>query len=147
MISEADMRSAIIAEALTWERTPFHDDARIKGVGVDCAQFVAGVYLAVGAVPAFVTPRYSAQWFLHQKGERLIDFVEAVGGREIEESQAGPGDLVLYKLARAYAHAAIIIDWPRRVIHAHKLAGMVVRASPFDSDLRGRDVKFFSIWG
>lgn len=144
---ESDMRRAIVAEALTWERTPFHDDARLKGIGVDCAQFVAGVYLAAGTVPDFEVPHYSSQWFLHSGDERLMNFVIAVGGHEIQESQAGPGDLLLYRLGHAFAHAAIIVDWPSQIIHAHKLSGMVLRASPFEADLRGRRVKFFSIWG
>lgn len=137
-------RSRILDVAASWERTPFHDDARLKGVGVDCAQFVAAVYLEAEIVPTFDVPRYQAQWFLHRTDERLMDFVLQYS-REIDESDVLPGDLVLYRLGRAYAHAAIIVDWPNEIIHAHKLSGMVIRARPFDSDLVRCPVKFFTL--
>ena len=137
-------RARILELALAWERTPFHDDANLKGIGVDCAQFVASVYMEAGIVPAFEVPRYQAQWFLHRSEERLMDFVRSYA-REIDEHEVLPGDLVLYRLGRAYAHAAIIIDWPNEIIHAHKLSGMVIRARPFDSDLNRTPVKFFSL--
>ncbi|MDP8997126.1 MAG: NlpC/P60 family protein [Pseudomonadota bacterium] len=144
-MDEAATRAAIVAEAISWIGTPFHDDSRIKGVGVDCAQFVAAVYLATGATPQFETPRYVAQWFLHRDEERLMDFVKQFG-KEIQEADAKAGDLVLYKIGRAYAHAAIIIDWPNEIIHAHFQSRMVVRAMPFELDLRGLPVKFFSLF-
>jgi cell wall-associated NlpC family hydrolase len=139
-----DQRARILDVATGWERTPFHDDANLKGIGVDCAQFVASVYMEAGIVPAFEVPRYQAQWFLHRSEERLMDFVRSYA-REIDEHEVLPGDLVLYRLGRAYAHAAIIIDWPNEIIHAHKLSGMVIRARPFDSDLNRTPVKFFSL--
>lgn len=144
--TEAETRTAIVAEAESWIRTPFHDDARLKGIGVDCAQFVAACYIASGATPEFETPRYVAQWFMHRSEERLRDFVLQFG-KQIDEKQAKAGDLVLYKIGRAFAHAAIITDWPMEIIHAHKLSGMVVRAMPFEMDLRGKETQFFSIWG
>ena len=33
----------IVTEARTWVRTPYHHQARLKGVGVDCAGLVIGV--------------------------------------------------------------------------------------------------------
>jgi cell wall-associated NlpC family hydrolase len=144
--TEAETRAAIIAEALSWIGTEFHDGACIKGQGVDCAQFVAAVYIATGATPPFETPEYVSQWFLHHAQERLMDFVLKLG-KEIDEKAAKPGDLVLYKIGRAYAHAAIIVVWPNEIIHAHLLSRMVVRAKPFELDLRGKPVKFFSLFG
>ena len=145
MKSETEGRAAILAAAETWLGTPFHDDARVKGVGVDCAQFVAACFLEAGVVPEFEIPRYQAQWFLHHAEERLQQFVMKFG-QEISESFVKPGDLVLYKLGRAYAHAAIVISWPNQIIHAHLLSRMVIKAAPFDTDLRDREVKFFSLW-
>ena len=65
--------------------------------------------------------------------------------REITEAEVGAGDIVLYRVGRAYAHAAIVVDWPRAVIHAHKLSGKVVEMPAFDADMQGRKVRFFSI--
>ena len=137
-------RERILTIARSWERTPFHDDASVKGIGVDCARFVATVYMEAEIVPAFDIPRYQAQWFLNRSDEILMNFVLG-SAMEINESAVLPGDLVLYRIGRAYAHAAIVIDWPNEIIHAHKLSGMVISARPFDNDLHGRPVKFFSL--
>lgn len=145
-MDERALREAIIIAANSWKGTPFHDDARVKGVGVDCAQFVAAAYLEARVVSPFDVPRYGSQWFLHKSEERLINFVLAVGGVEIDEAKAGKGDLVLYKLGRAYAHAAIIVDWPSQILHAHKRSRMVLAARPFDGDLSGLKTRFFSLW-
>ena len=145
MIDVEAQRAAVLTEALSWRGTPFHDDARIKGVGVDCAQFVAACYLESSVVPPFDIPRYTAQWFMHRSEERLMDFVLRFG-HEVDEAQAKSADLVLYKIGRAYAHAAIIIEWPKMIIHAHKLSKKVIEQRPFDFDLFGLPVKFFSLW-
>ena len=42
------IRNRIVAEALTWIGTPFHDCAGIRGVGVDCAYFPIRVINALG---------------------------------------------------------------------------------------------------
>lgn len=139
-----DDRTRIMSVARSWEGTPFHDDAKLKDIGVDCAQFVASVYVEAGIVPPFEVPRYQSQWFLHRAEELLMNFVLQYA-REIDETEARSGDLVLYRIGRAYAHAAIIIAWPEEIIHAHKLSGMVLSARPFDNDLRHAPVKFFSL--
>lgn len=41
----------IVAEALSWVGTPFAHQQRMKGVGVDCANFVREVAVATGATP------------------------------------------------------------------------------------------------
>lgn len=60
------MRRAVVAEALTWLRTPYHHAARIKGVGVDCAQFLIAVYAATGLIDDFTPDRYPPDWHLHR---------------------------------------------------------------------------------
>lgn len=146
-LNEQSLRDAIVEEAISWIGTPFHDDACKKGKdgGVDCARFVAACYIASGATKPFDIEPYTAQWFLHHTEERLKDFVLKFG-KQIKESDAKKGDLVLYKIGRAFAHAAIIIDWPNELIHAHTLSQMVVKGIPDQLDLRGKERQFFSIW-
>lgn len=145
--TEVEIREAILEEAKSWLGTPFHDDARIKGVGVDCAQFVAACYLASGAVDHFEIPHYTSQWFLHNDEEKLRDFVLRFG-KQIDEEAVKPGDLVLFKIGRAFGHAAIIVDWPNMIIHAHMLSRMVTFAKPMELDLRiVKEKQFFSVWG
>ena len=116
MIDIAAQRAAVVAEAQSWLRTPFHDCAELKGVGVDCAHLVYAVYRACGIVPEIEIPAYSPQFMLHQSAEIYLGFVlkHAV---EVEAPQ--PGDLVLWKFGRCFSHSAIVVDWPR-IIHAWK---------------------------
>jgi cell wall-associated NlpC family hydrolase len=41
-------REALIAEARSWVETPFHAQARLKGVGVDCIGVIVGAARALG---------------------------------------------------------------------------------------------------
>ena len=38
----------VVAEAMTWIRTPWHRNASLKGIGADCIGVVAGVALELG---------------------------------------------------------------------------------------------------
>lgn len=145
MADESAARARIVEIAGEWIGTPFHDLARVKGVGCDCAQLVAAVYEEAGILEPVDTGHYSPQFFLHHGEERLINFILR-HAREIDEPNVMPGDIVVYKVGRVFAHAAIVIDWPREIIHAHKLSGKVIRMSPFDADMNGRAARFFSRW-
>jgi cell wall-associated NlpC family hydrolase len=142
---EAVMRAAIVAEALSWERTPYHHRAKIKGVGVDCAMYPAAVFSAVGLIPD-ITPEYSPQWMLHRDEEQFLGWVREYAV-EIEREQVGPGDFAIWKFGRCYSHGAIVIDLPE-VIHAVIVGGGVIRANiDRDEELRSRPVKFFTLFG
>ena len=123
------LRAEIVREAREWIGTPYHDHAEVKGRdgGVDCAQLIRRVFINVGLVSDFTVPYYSPQQFLHSDAEDYLRTVMTFS-REIAEADARPGDVVLYKMGRAYGHGAIIIDpgWPS-IIHAWSLARMVCR--------------------
>jgi cell wall-associated NlpC family hydrolase len=94
MTGEAELRAAIVAEAMSWLGTPYHHRAKLKGVGVDCAQVVLAVYAAVGIVEDFDTGEYPADWHIHRDVERYVKAV-IPHGHEIPTEAAQPGDLVL----------------------------------------------------
>lgn len=138
-------RAAIVAEALTWEGTPYHHHARVKGVGVDCAQLPAAVYEAVGLVPR-IDPEYSEQWMMNRDEELYLKWVfpHAV---EITREQVGPGDFAIWKFGRTFSHGAIFIE-PPVVIHAVIGAGAVVRANiDEEEELKRRTARFFTLFG
>jgi hypothetical protein len=83
---------------------------------------------------------------LHSHEELLVDFVLRYA-HEIDEAQVGPGDVVLYRVGRSFSHAAIVVDWPREIIHAHKLSNKVLAMRGDVADLEGKRRRFFSIWG
>jgi NlpC/P60 family putative phage cell wall peptidase len=45
-------RPEVVAETRTWKGTPFHHQAELKGVGVDCAGLLRGVCIALGVLPS-----------------------------------------------------------------------------------------------
>ncbi len=139
-------RQRVVDCARTWLRTPFHDCAAIKGVGVDCANLIAQVFEEAGLIPHVEIEPYSPQWFLHHSQELFIGYVLAAGAREIDETQAMMGDVVMYKLGRCFAHGAIIVEWPQQIIHAHKQSGLVLASGGFDADLVDRQRRFFSLF-
>ena len=55
---EAEERAAVVAEAMTWLRTPYHHRGRLKGVGTDCAMILAEVFEKVGLIPHIEIEHY-----------------------------------------------------------------------------------------
>lgn len=125
-MTEAELREAIVAEALSWERTPYHQHARIKGVGVDCAQLPAAVFGPEGAdIIPDVRPTYSGQWMNHRDEELYLREIMQ-WAREIDPADVRPGDLVVWKFGRTFSHSAIVVD-PPIVVHAALRGGCVFR--------------------
>lgn len=120
----AERRAAVVAEALTWLGTPWRHRGRMKGVGVDCAQFVLGVYACAGLIEAFDTGDYPRDWHIHRGEERFLKVVRPFV-RPIAEADVGPGDLILCKIGRVFSHGVIVTDWPQG-IHAAINEGAVV---------------------
>ena len=78
-MNEDQFRSAIAAEAKTWVNTPYHANGALKGVGVNCAQFLFCVAKNAGVLPAAAPqPRwYTPQLATNSKEERLVAYVTA----------------------------------------------------------------------
>jgi len=143
--TEIEQRAAIVAEAISWIGTPYHSHARLKGVGVDCAQLPAAVYHAVGLAPE-ITPEYPPDWMLHRDEETFLSYV-LPHAQEITADQALPGDLIIWRYGRTYSHSAIIIDLPE-VVHAVMRGRAVIRADiTRESDLVDRPRRFFTLFG
>lgn len=104
-----EQRTAIVEEAKTWLGTPFHHAADVKGAGVDCGMILVRVFCDLGIAPWFDPRPYAAQWFMHQGEERYMNWIKKYCD-QIEESEAQPADLQLYRFGRCAAHAAIIIN-------------------------------------
>lgn len=143
MRSVAGQRAAVVAEAKTWLGTPWRHRGRVKGAGVDCAQFVIKVYAGAGMIADFDTGEYPRDWHIHKDDERFLAFVPSFA-REIAEADVGPGDLMLCKIGRVYSHGAIVLAWPQG-IHAAIQAGQVVLCDlDRDAGLIAGPRKFFT---
>ena len=146
--NEMRARRRVVAEARSWLGTPYHHNQRVKGAGVDCANLPAAVYAAAGVIPEIAAEDYSPQWHLHRDQERYL-------GRVLDHAvefagPPGPGDFVLWKVGRCYAHGAIVIEWPV-IIHAAAGAKAVILGDalrdPFDRKLlKDREPRYFTLW-
>lgn len=152
-MSEQEEREAAVREALSYERTNYHHEGRVKikynpdGTildrgGVDCAQLPYLVYRKLGLVPAMEFEHYPPDWFFHRDEERYLNIVMQHSG-EVEAPMMG--DFALWKLGRCYAHGAIVLAWPE-IIHASMEAGMVLRDRGDGGRLQNRKPRFFSLW-
>jgi cell wall-associated NlpC family hydrolase len=117
-------REAVVAEAESWLRTPYHTNAAVKGAGADCALMPLAVYTAALGLAAPPLPKYTQQWHLHRDEERYLQYVRDFGGVEIAEAHVKPGDFALWRVGRVYSHGAIIVCWPR-ILHAINPRGVV----------------------
>jgi NlpC/P60 family putative phage cell wall peptidase len=112
------MRDKIIEEAKSWFGTPYHHQARVKGVGVDCAQLVAGV--AENVFPALKPINnqvYSVEWHLHNREELMCQIIESFNCEEKPIEEREPGDILTFKFGRVNSHMGILIE-NNQFIHA-----------------------------
>ena len=137
-------RMAVIAEAETWLRTPYHHMARVKGAGADCLTLLAEVYEKAGVIPHVEVPFYAPDWNLHRDAERYLEGIMRYA-REVRRrgntDPPQPGDVAVFRFGRCFAHGAIVVEWPR-LIHAWHNAG-VVYADATQGQLAGRAVRIF----
>ena len=137
-------RACVVAEARRWIGTPYHHQADVLCAGVDCGMLLVRVYVDTGVVSPFDPRPYPVQWHLHRDDERYLGFL-VDRGAEVETPQ--PGDIVVWKIGRAYAHGGVVVGWPL-VVHAYQPEGMVVLSDvslpgPLSENTARR---FFSPW-
>lgn len=149
-MTEQEQRQQVIDEAMTWLRTPHHNGACIKGVGVDCGQFPNAVYTACKLIDPVQTGRYSEQFHLHKDEEWYLRFCETLG-KELPAGQLPKkGDFALYKVGRIFSHGAIVIEWPL-IIHSYIGVGVTIDHGDkgwMSKQKNGeeRPLKFFTLW-
>lgn len=138
-------RAAVLAEAMTWIRTPWHHAARVKGAGVDCAQFLIAVYVAAGLIDDFSPDSYPPDWHLHRDEQRFMNNLMRYTERV---DSPLPGDVAMFQYGRHAAHGSLVIepDAPT-IIHAWRDEGMVTITDLSTNPLRGRLAGFYRMKG
>ncbi len=116
-------QARVVAEATAWLGTPFHKDARLRGVGVDCANLLAAVYEAVGLVPPIAIPPAPHGWHLHSADERYLRGLQRWADRAVAPWE--PGDLVVFRGGRwpSAGHGGIYVG-DDLIVHAVEGAGV-----------------------
>lgn len=138
-------RDAVVAEARSWLRTPYHHCASIKGVGVDCAMLLVMVYRAAGLIPADLDPRpYSPDWHLHRGEELFLGWLEQCGD-QVDAPQ--PGDVAVWRYGRTYSHGAIVVDADGAIVHAARPAGIVTLGNLRETELQQREALYWRVRG
>jgi hypothetical protein len=147
MSFEADQRRAIVHEARSWVGTPYHNQGDIKGVGVDCGMLLVRVFVDTGLCKPFDPRPYSDDWYLHRSEERYLGFIF---DRTKEVAAPLPGDVMVFRYGRCYAHGGVVTDVnPLTIVHAFQPARAVVEEDVARNvALRhpARRPKFFSLW-
>lgn len=121
VVDEQAARAAILTEARTWLGTPWHHQARLKGVGVDCAQLLIAVYAGVGLIEPFTPAHYPIDWALHRSEARFCDQLLA-HCRKVDVGL--PGDIAMYRYGRQAAHGGIVAE-SGTLLHAWRDEGQV----------------------
>lgn len=134
-------RTAVIEEAQRWLGAKWRHEARVRYVACDCGQLLLDVYRQCGLIPEISVEKYARQWSLHQKDERFLALLDAYAQRV---STPKPADIAVWKAAKTYSHAAIVLDWPR-ILHADVHEG-VVPADASQGQLPTFPVKFYSVF-
>jgi cell wall-associated NlpC family hydrolase len=114
--------------------------ARIKGAGVDCAQFLIGAYAGAGVIEAFDTGDYPPDWMMHREEERFLAWIDRY---MIPTPAALPGDVAIWKFGRCFSHAAIVIEWPV-VIHSFRKERGVVWGNALLGDLSRHEMQLYT---
>ncbi|MGH6811314.1 MAG: hypothetical protein ACREDM_02905 [Methylocella sp.] len=147
MSLESAQRTAIVSEARSWVRTPYHNQADIKGAGVDCGMLLVRVFVDTGLVPPFDPRPYADDWYLHRSEERYLGFIF---DRTKEVDSPLPGDVMVFRYGRCYSHGGIVtISDPLTIVHAFQPADIVLEdnvASNVALSAPSRKPKFFSLW-
>jgi NlpC/P60 family putative phage cell wall peptidase len=136
----------IVREARTWLKTPFHHQARLKGVGCDCLGLIIGVVDALGlkdasgmALASYDEVTYSKEpdgAYLTQKLTGLLE--------EVPIAEARAGDLALFKVRENPQHLAILTEYEGGIgmIHSFAPSRRVVEHR-LDEEWQSRLIKVF----
>jgi hypothetical protein len=142
-----EQRQKVATEAMSWIGTPYRGWSCLKKCGVDCGQLLIGVYVHAGFFQEgyIKTPTdYSLQVAQHKKDTEYVETIEKYM-REIPESEVQPADVVVYQLGLAFAHAALVIEWPNIVVHAMAHGGVRCAHGTNHAKLKRTTRKYYTL--
>ena len=104
-------QASLFRELEEWLGTPYKHLSSTKKVGVDCIQFVGGVFQAIGVVEVVTIPAFAKDWAFHTHDERLYKiFCKTSWVVEVPLKEVMNGDILLYRFGKSTSHAGIYFD-------------------------------------
>lgn len=142
-MNKIEERKKVVAEALTWQGTPYHHMGRVKGAGTDCGMLILQVFENCDLIPHIEIPFYPMDWALHRGEPKYLSWVTQYT-KEVNREPL-PGDIIVHQYGRCISHGGIVVKWPQ-IIHAYRGIGVVL-ADADKGELAERQKGIFSYWG
>ena len=114
----------VIAGARLWLGTPYVHQASVPGAGCDCLGLARGVWRDLHGAEPVTPPPYTRDWGEAGGAEVLADAARRFL-LEIPVSGAGPGALILFRMARGAPAKHCGIRSENGLIHAYQGAGVI----------------------
>ncbi len=141
---DIDHAAALLAEAESWEGTPFvaYSKAKGPGGGVDCVRLCEAIMVATGAAEPFEFPQTPMDFTLHSDRSLVLEYLRGAYAGDLKQSKRLsrmfkeipmpigyltiiPGDLLAFRVGRAVNHLTVALDH-ERFIHCLRPIGTVV---------------------
>lgn len=121
----------LIEEAESWIDTPYHHQAKLKGIGVDCCNFILAIAENCNIVKPIELAPYNLMWHLHARHEMMLELLEKYGCKKIEVDLTDPetwpiGSILCLRYGRTCSHLALVLP-ELNIIHAAIDFGKVVK--------------------
>ena len=114
----------IAKAACEWIGTPHVNNAKVKGIGVDCGMLLIAALEDSGTIKKddIKIKPYSNEWHLHRNEEWFKSYVEQYCDK-VDDLQVG--DFLLYQYGRCVSHGAVYIG-NNTVVHALVDRGVIL---------------------
>lgn len=124
----------VIAEVRTWLGTPYHHQASVRGVGVDCGGLQRGSAQGLGIVwpgmiEPFATIFLSPDWYHHTKREWFLEFMQQIPVlKQVPKDDIQLADLLIFRWpGKPHAHTGFVsaTDPCLKMIHSDYKRGVM----------------------
>lgn len=143
-MTEQEQRARVVSIARSWIGTPYHHHARLKGIGVDCAQLLCAVFEEAGLVDHVETGHYPHDWHLHRSEELFLQTLRQFARECDDGRELAPGDVLVWHFGRTFSHGSIYVG-DGLFAHAYIDLGVVLSRA-HEVPLVCRAFKHWSFW-